>query len=640
MMPTVGTQLASLPLTARLHPDVTQRCHRRCNAGAFLGVLNGSSQVKFGAIAAASFAVTGKRLRRRRAKAVAAASAAVSAAAPSAAAIPDQGARQQQLVKTTPARSSFGTSWLSLLRDAWKPEALRGNWSPVHEECTDLHASVVAGAIPMDFPCGHFVQNGPNPRWVRPNAGYHPFEGDGMLHSVEFVREASSSDHAGGGGGGAGASASAGACGRTGIGVSGRSHDKCSVRYSNRWVRTAKWLAEDLVQQPLASGFFDGNVVRLGANALMNTSALLGGLPRLLSGAGSVAGGGSGTANTSVVQHAGKVLALQEGSKPIVVTLPHMDTEGPLQQSQSFTAHPKVCPVTKELMWFSYGNPAGLIYGVWDSDGHPVHQTVIPLPHSVMVHDIAVTRHHTVILDCPLELAPDLAKGEGPVHLNKDVPMRFGIMPRYGNGSDVRWYEVPGPGQMCFHVMNAYECSSGEIVVIGCAQPDVSIGDMNVQHSHMERLTEWRIDPRMDRVTERIVSNVPCDFPRVNEQLVGLPFRFGYAAAFDPNNQGTNVPKFIGITKHDVDSAVTQLWTPGEAIYVGEPVYVPRVGANPANEDDGYVLVHAHDERRKMSEIIILDAHNFGAGRLPVCRIELPRRVPYGFHVNWISTEA
>jgi len=176
--------------------------------------------------------------------------------------------------------------------------------------------------------------------------------------------------------------------------------------------------------------------------------------------------------------------------------------------------------------------------------------------------------------------------------------------------------------------------------VIGCAQPDVSIGDMNVQHAHKEKLTEWCIDPRTGRVTERILSNVPCDFPRVNEQLVGLPFRYGYAAAFDPNNRGTNVPKFTGITKHDVLSADTQLWTAGEAVFVGEPIYVPRVGASPTDEDDGYVLVHAHDERRKVSEIMILDARDFGDGRPPVCRIELPRRVPYGFHVAWISTEA
>lgn len=407
-------------------------------------------------------------------------------------------------------------------------------------------------------------------------------------------------------------------------------------RYSNRWVRTAKWHAEDVAQRPLASGFVDSDILRLGVNAVLNAASAAGTLPFILADVSSVTGG-SGTANTSVVHHAGKVFALQEGSKPVVVNMPHLTTEGALKESKGFTAHPKACPVTGELMWFNYGSPAGLTYGVWDRDGRPVHETVVQLPHNVMVHDIAVTRHYTVILDCPLILTPNLLKGQGPVHLDNDVPMRLGVFPRHGNGKDVEWYEVPGPGKMCFHVMNAYEHNSGEIVVIGCAQPKVSIGDMNVQHAQKERLTEWRIDPQTRLVNERVLSEMPCDFPRVNERFMGQPFRFGYAAAFDPDNRHGTVPRFNRITKHDVRSAETFVWEGSVGVCVGEPIFVPRVGASLGDEDDGYVLVYARDETRRSSEVFIFDAQDFG--NAPLCRVQLPRRVPYGFHVAWVPAE-
>ena len=41
-----------------------------------------------------------------------------------------------------------------------------------------------------------------------------------------------------------------------------------------------------------------------------------------------------------------------------------------------------------------------------------------------------------------------------------------------------------------------------------------------------------------------------------------------------------------------------------------------------------------YDAARNSSDLVILDAADFGGE--PVARIRLPRRVPYGFHGNWI----
>jgi carotenoid cleavage dioxygenase len=67
----------------------------------------------------------------------------------------------------------------------------------------------------------------------------------------------------------------------------------------------------------------------------------------------------AGVANTHVVNHAGRTLALYEVSLPYEVTC-DLDTVGPYdfdgRLQNSMTAHPKICPVTGELHFFGYGS--------------------------------------------------------------------------------------------------------------------------------------------------------------------------------------------------------------------------------------------------------------------------------------------
>jgi carotenoid cleavage dioxygenase len=186
-------------------------------------------------------------------------------------------------------------------------------------------------------------------------------------------------------------------------------------------------------------------------------------------------------------------------------------------------------------------------------------------------------------------------------------------------------------------MMNAHETDSGDIVVVGCAMPDFSFWDMNVAHAHKQKLIEWHIDRKTRRATERVVSNLPCDFPAINDNYLGQPFRYGYSAAFNLANRKSRSMQFSGIAKHDVKTTETLLWEGGEGVLVGEPVFVPRASAGPLAEDDGYLLTFARDERTKCSEVLIFDAKDFG--RPPICRMRLPRRVPHGFHCAWIPAD-
>ena len=61
---------------------------------------------------------------------------------------------------------------------------LEGNCSPVAEE-RDAKEMEVIGSIPTDLQ-GHFFRVGLNPVHVCSEAAYHTFDGDGMIHAIEF----------------------------------------------------------------------------------------------------------------------------------------------------------------------------------------------------------------------------------------------------------------------------------------------------------------------------------------------------------------------------------------------------------------------------------------------------------------------
>ena len=67
----------------------------------------------------------------------------------------------------------------------------------------------------------------------------------------------------------------------------------------------------------------------------------------------------------------------------------------------------------------------------------------------------------------------------------------------------------------------------------------------------------------------------------------------------------------------------------------GEAVFVPST-SGPADESSGWYIGYVYDSARDGSDLVILDASDF-AGKA-VARINLPQRVPYGFHGNWISS--
>ena len=61
---------------------------------------------------------------------------------------------------------------------------LNGAWTPQHEELTAADLAVIEGVIPSDID-GIYLRNTEN-QLHQPLGRYHPFDGDGMIHQIDF----------------------------------------------------------------------------------------------------------------------------------------------------------------------------------------------------------------------------------------------------------------------------------------------------------------------------------------------------------------------------------------------------------------------------------------------------------------------
>ena len=447
---------------------------------------------------------------------------------------------------------------------------LDGNFAPVRQEITAQTLQVV-GELPPDL-SGMFLRNGPNPQYS-PLGQYHWFDGDGMLHGVRIHN--------------------------------GR------AEYQNRYVRTKGWQIEHEAGKAIWSGLLEPPQIDNPYGATKNT------------------------ANTALVWHAGQMLATWEGGAPYAIDLPTLDTVGEYtyngKLASSFTAHPKIDPMTGEMMFFSYSfAPPYLQYGVVSSKGELLRTVPIELPMAVMMHDFAITENYTIFMDLPLTFSQKrMQRGEPPLMFESNRPSRFGIVTRHGDNSNIRWFETPAC--YVFHTLNAYE-EGDEVVLIACRMNSTNVL-MSESASALEnstpRLHQWRFNLNTGTVSETKIDSIASDFPRINENFLGRQTRYGYAGRMA---QGS-MPLFDGVIKYDLNADNSQIHEFESGCYGGEAVFAPHPDGK--DEDEGWLITFVRNSKEETSELVVIDAQDVASE--PVARVLIPQRVPYGFHGAWIG---
>lgn len=345
-------------------------------------------------------------------------------------------------------------------------------------------------------------------------------------------------------------------------------------------------------------------------------------------------------ANTNIVFHAQKLLALYEAALPTRIEPASLDTLGEYdfdgRLTGPMTAHPKIDPESGEMLFFGYQpfSPYLTFHRVSPS-GELVHSMPIEAEWPSMVHDFAITERYAVFFVFPLLFRLDrLGSGLSIFSWEEERGSRIGVLPRHAGTGEIRWFSAPSG--YVFHFMNAFE-QDGTIVVDAARYPRLLFMNRADEPSHdfeqdAPSLHRFEIDTKREVVTQTQVDDRFCEFPRIHEGLVGRPYRYGYSVTRTARAARRGTPEFDAITRYDWRRGSTQVRSFGSNAGVGEPVFVPRAGAR--DENDGYVLVLVYDGQRDTSDFYVLPGQDLEAD--PFAVIHLPHRVPYGFHGNWV----
>ena len=463
-----------------------------------------------------------------------------------------------------------------------------GPWAPNTREydATELE---VTGELPDDL-AGVYIRNTENP--IHEAIGrYHPFDGDGMLHSISFT-------------GG-------------------------QAEYCNRFIRTDGLAAELDQGGPLWAGLREspakslreGWGARTGLKDSSSTDVVIHG----------------GVAATSFYQ-CGDIYELDARSLEPLGKARWLDG---LTPGWGVSAHTKVDEATGELLFFNYSKHAPYMhYGVVDRNRQLVHYIPIELPGPRLPHDMAFTTNYAVLNDLPLFWDPQgLESGAHAVRFFPELGSRFGIVPRRGRADEVVWFQAEPT--YVLHWINAYE-QGDEIVLDGYAQdprrgvrtPDLpdsltpfTMLDINAIGAHAYR---WRFNLKTGAVKEGPLEDGISEFGMINPSHAGKPYRYTWAAMAKP---GWFL--FDGLIRLDVETGERQEYRFPDGVYASESPMAPRVGSRA--EDDGYVVTFTTDMNNDSSACLVFAADDISAG--PIASLRLPQRICVGTHSYWAGAD-
>ena len=474
------------------------------------------------------------------------------------------------------------------------PETLvfQGYAAPVRAEL-DVADLTVIGEIPAELD-GYFVRNSADHAYPPMYENDLFLNGDGMIHQVRIKN--------------------------------GRAHLK------TRYVQTEKVMLERQAGR-----------------------ALFGAYRNMYTDSPEVAGRNRNTANTSLVWHGGKLLALKEAARPVeldpetLATIGTHDFGGKLT-SDTFTAHPKLDPASGEMIAFGYftktvADTTIEVYFV-APDGNLARTETIEAPYPSMVHDCLLSKNYVIFVICPMICDWERVKaGEPFFHWDDRHATWIGIMPREAGGAaHTRWIKAPRTA-MQTHTFNAWE--DGGLLHLDQFLTETGwlsqFPDIN-NSAAIEKppfAFRWTIDlgDADAAVKEQQL------FPQIGEMPM-IDLRFATSKTdhfwFGTNNPklgpmlpwGPKGPPFTCLGHFDAKSGAIEFYYSGPDSSPEEPCFIPRPGST--EEGDGWLASVVGRRAENRTDLVLLDARNLSAG--PVAVIQMPVRIHEGFHGIWVNT--
>lgn len=463
---------------------------------------------------------------------------------------------------------------------------LHGAYAPTTEEIVADKLEVI-GELPPNLE-GAYYRNGPNPVH-KPKGLFHPFDGDGMMHAVHF-RDGHAS-------------------------------------YRNSYIHTDGFKLEQQAGESLwpgVMGTFDFSMPDFPIRD---------------------------TCNTDVTLFAGSLMPTwYHSGRPYKVDPLTLETQGEYKLTgrtrRNMSAHNRVDWNSGEMLFMDYFDDAPyMTYGVANPDGSLRMEVPIDLPGPRRPHDLGFTANYTILHDLPLFHDVNLLRKHGKMVLDfhRDMPARFGVIPRYGESDDIRWFEC----EPCFilHVSNCWD--DGDWVIMDGSRTKEplrlpegggELGHMLVYMRNESNNYRWRFNRKTGEVREGDIDDLNTEFNITNQLFHGVKSKYAYHQHIPLLHENGATLRFNALVKYNNETGQYVKWDYGEGVFGSEASFAPVKGATRDNdEDDGYLITMVTDSNNWKSEALVFDARDIPQG--PVARVQLPKRVPIGFHASWARGE-
>ncbi|MEP7312980.1 MAG: carotenoid oxygenase family protein [Pseudomonadota bacterium] len=360
--------------------------------------------------------------------------------------------------------------------------------------------------------------------------------------------------------------------------------------------------------------------------------------------------------NTSTIAHGGKLFTSKEDGLPHQINPNTLETIGPWDfngrwKSETFTAHPKLDPVSGEMVAFGYEATGLATDDLWiytiNRAGAVTREVRIKVPYVSMVHDMALTQKHIVIPFGGYTTSLEKLKAK-KIHWEWDSskPSYIGVIPRDGDARDVRWFK--GPMRCMMHTFNAH--TEGNKVILYAPFydgnffpffPNTDGSPFNPRYARgFIRKYTLDLDSRSDQWQEETLwPNSIVDLGKVDPRVLTQQTRYLFMPYVDPSRPFDKAAAFgpaprtatNSYLRYDLQTGKTDTFFAGSTHSLQEPTFVPRGSGN--TEGEGYLVGIASNYAENRSELVIADAQRLGDG--DVARVILPFAVSSQVHGHW-----
>ncbi len=467
----------------------------------------------------------------------------------------------------------------------------------VEKELTNVELTNFKGTIPKGL-TGTLYRNGPGRlerggQWV-----HHPFDGDGMVMAMSFKNG--------------------------------------KVYFSNKFIRTEEWKAEEKAGRFLYRGVFG---TQKKGGALNNAFDL-----RL-----------KNIANTNVIKLGNKLLALWEAASPYAIDPESLQTygisnlNGVLKEKESFSAHPRFDPG-------HHGDTRMVTFGVKTGPNSTVRlmefQTQGPQAGKLIsdnkynfkgfafLHDFAITPNWAIFLQNSINFNPLPfifgQKGAAQCLTSKQNSKgKFWLIPRdCGRFANKQPLIFDAPEGFVFHHLNAYEEKNYIILDsiyysdFPTIKPNENFKEINFDLIPEGKLKRCIFNLEGEQISEETLSEQCCEFAMVNPLFLGKNASFSWMACAEikeGNSPLQAIKKLNHANGHEI------FWSAAPRGFVSEPIMAPNQYS--LKEDDGWILVLIWNGKRKGTDLVILNSSNLNEEAI----LELPIGIPHGLHGSWVS---